>query len=97
MKSGRPVKIALTREEVFYCHRGRHPVLMHSRLGVKKDGAITGLHFQTILDGYHAVQRRDQSIPLCLRPERLAPVRDQEGLTSKVDDLDGMQTGSGLF
>ena len=25
---GRPVKICLTREEVFYCHRGRHPVLM---------------------------------------------------------------------
>ena len=26
--TGRPVKIALTREEVFYIHRGRHPVLM---------------------------------------------------------------------
>ena len=51
MKTGRPVKIALTREEVFYCHRGRHPVLMHSRLGLKKDGSITGMHFQTILDG----------------------------------------------
>jgi 4-hydroxybenzoyl-CoA reductase alpha subunit len=51
MKTGRPVKIALTREEVFYCHRGRHPVLMHSKLGVKKDGAITGMDFQTILDG----------------------------------------------
>lgn len=51
MKTGRPVKIALTREEVFYCHRGRHPVLMKSRLGLKKDGVITALHFQTILDG----------------------------------------------
>jgi len=51
MKTGRPVKIALTREEVFYCHRGRHPVLMHSRLGLKKDGSITGMHFKTILDG----------------------------------------------
>ena len=28
MVTGRPVKICLTREEVFYCHRGRHPVLM---------------------------------------------------------------------
>ena len=27
MMTGRPVKITLTREEVFYCHRGRHPVL----------------------------------------------------------------------
>ena len=31
MLLGRPVKIALTREEVFYCHRGRHPVLMKFR------------------------------------------------------------------
>jgi 4-hydroxybenzoyl-CoA reductase alpha subunit len=51
MMTGRPVKIALTREEVFYCHRGRHPVLMHSRLGLSKDGFIKGLHFKTILDG----------------------------------------------
>ena len=29
----RPVKICLTREEVFYCHRGRHPVLMQFKTG----------------------------------------------------------------
>ena len=34
--TGRPVKIALTREEVFYCHRGRHPVLMRVRTGFTK-------------------------------------------------------------
>jgi 4-hydroxybenzoyl-CoA reductase subunit alpha len=51
MMTGRPVKVTLTREEVFYCHRGRHPVLMHVKTGVKKDGAITGMHFQTFLDG----------------------------------------------
>ncbi|HEY7111835.1 MAG TPA: molybdopterin cofactor-binding domain-containing protein, partial [Thermoanaerobaculia bacterium] len=49
--AGRPVKICLTREEVFYCHRGRHPTLMKVRTGVKRDGAITGMHFQTLLDG----------------------------------------------
>jgi 4-hydroxybenzoyl-CoA reductase alpha subunit len=47
----RPVKICLTREEVFYCHRGRHPVLMHFKTGVKSDGTITGLHVKTLLDG----------------------------------------------
>ena len=47
----RPVKITLTREEVFYCHRGRHPVLMKFRTGVKADGTLTGVHLQTILDG----------------------------------------------
>ncbi|HMF57877.1 MAG TPA: molybdopterin cofactor-binding domain-containing protein [Pyrinomonadaceae bacterium] len=51
MITGRPVKIALTREEVFYCHRGRHPVLMKVRTGVKKDGAITAMDFQSFLDG----------------------------------------------
>jgi len=47
----RPVKICLTREEVFYCHRGRHPVLMHFRTGVRRDGTITGVHLKTLLDG----------------------------------------------
>ena len=51
IKTGKPVKIALTREEVFYCHRGRHPVLMQSRLGINKDGMIAGMHFKTLLDG----------------------------------------------
>ena len=51
MMTGRPVKVTLTREEVFYCHRGRHPVLMHVKTGVKKDGAITGMHFKSYLDG----------------------------------------------
>ncbi|MGH9315696.1 MAG: molybdopterin cofactor-binding domain-containing protein [Thermoanaerobaculia bacterium] len=49
--TGRPVKICLTREEVFYCHRGRHPTLMRVKTGVKKDGAITAMHFQSVLDG----------------------------------------------
>ena len=51
---GKPVKIALTREEVFYCHRGRHPVLMKVRTGVRKTERgleITGQELQTLLDG----------------------------------------------
>ncbi|HKZ70659.1 MAG TPA: molybdopterin cofactor-binding domain-containing protein, partial [Anaerolineales bacterium] len=51
MITGRPVKIALTREEVFYAHRGRHPVLMSVKTGVRSDGAITAMHFKTFLDG----------------------------------------------
>jgi 4-hydroxybenzoyl-CoA reductase alpha subunit len=47
----RPVKICLTREEVFYCHRGRHPVLMRFRTGVTNDGRITGMDLRTLLDG----------------------------------------------
>src|SRR5437762_2971079 len=51
MITGRPVKCTLTRGGVFYCHRGRHPVLMHVKTGVKKDGAITAMHFKSFLDG----------------------------------------------
>ena len=51
MLTGRPVKITLTREEVFYCHRGGHPTLMWVKTGVKKNGAITGMHFRSLLDG----------------------------------------------
>ena len=50
-KTGRPVKITLTREEVFFAHRGRHPVKMKLRTGVKSDGSITACHLQTWLDG----------------------------------------------
>jgi 4-hydroxybenzoyl-CoA reductase alpha subunit len=49
--TGRPVKITLTREEVFQCHRGRHPVKMRIRTGFRRDGRITGMHFQSLLDG----------------------------------------------
>ncbi|HEX9095993.1 MAG TPA: molybdopterin cofactor-binding domain-containing protein [Candidatus Dormibacteraeota bacterium] len=49
--TGRPVKITLTREEVFYAHRGRHPVLMKVKTGFTKDGRITAMQFQSFLDG----------------------------------------------
>jgi 4-hydroxybenzoyl-CoA reductase alpha subunit len=49
--TGRPVKITLTREEVFYAHRGRHPVLMRVRTGFAKDGRIKAMQFQSFLDG----------------------------------------------
>ncbi|MBC5805884.1 MAG: aldehyde oxidase [Candidatus Eremiobacter antarcticus] len=50
-KTGRPVKITLTREEVFYAHRGRHPVKFHLKTGVRNDGSITACHLQSWLDG----------------------------------------------
>jgi 4-hydroxybenzoyl-CoA reductase alpha subunit len=51
MLTGRPVKVTLTREEVFYAHRGRHPVLMWVKTGVRRDGSITAMHFKSFLDG----------------------------------------------
>ena len=51
LRLGRPCKATLTREEVFYCHRGRHPVLMHLKTGFTKDGSMTSQHLRTALDG----------------------------------------------
>jgi 4-hydroxybenzoyl-CoA reductase alpha subunit len=51
MRTRRPVKITLDREEVFYAHRGRHPVKMRIKTGVQKDGEITAVHYQSWLDG----------------------------------------------
>jgi 4-hydroxybenzoyl-CoA reductase subunit alpha len=51
MMTRRPVKITLTREESFYIHRGRHPVKMFAKTGVKSDGTIQAMHYKTYLDG----------------------------------------------
>ena len=50
-RTGRPVKITCTREEVFLLHRGRHPVKMWIKTGVKQDGTLTAMHFRSFLDG----------------------------------------------
>src|SRR2546425_10357099 len=47
MRTHRPVKITLDREEVFYAHRGRHPVKMRIRTGVKRDGGINAVRYQS--------------------------------------------------
>jgi len=51
MLTGRPIKAALNREEVFYCHRGRHPVLMWLKTGWSNDGRLLGMDFQSFVDG----------------------------------------------
>ncbi|HXJ67672.1 MAG TPA: xanthine dehydrogenase family protein molybdopterin-binding subunit [Verrucomicrobiae bacterium] len=51
MVTGRPVKILYTREEVFYAHRGRHPMRMRYRTGVMKDGTLTGTDARILIDG----------------------------------------------
>ncbi len=50
-RTARPVKITCTREEVFLNHRGRHPVKMWIKTGVKRDGTLTAMHFRSFLDG----------------------------------------------
>ena len=51
MVTGRPVKILYTREEVFYAHRGRHPMRLRYRTGVMRDGTLTGTDAKITIDG----------------------------------------------
>lgn len=51
MKTGRPVKLLYTREEVFYAHRGRHPMKIKHRTGFTREGKLIGVDARTILDG----------------------------------------------
>ncbi|MCB9763303.1 MAG: molybdopterin-dependent oxidoreductase [Alphaproteobacteria bacterium] len=51
MRTGRPVKFILDREEVFYAHRGRHEVRMTLKMGVTRDGRITAADFKAWADG----------------------------------------------
>ncbi|MBI4387147.1 MAG: molybdopterin-dependent oxidoreductase, partial [Elusimicrobia bacterium] len=51
MATGRPVQFTLSREEVFYCHRGRHPSLMRLETGWTRSGKLVDMRFQCALDG----------------------------------------------
>ena len=55
-KAGRPVKILYTREEVFYAHRGRHPMDMQMTVAGNRDGTITAVKSDILIDGgaYHS-------------------------------------------
>jgi 4-hydroxybenzoyl-CoA reductase subunit alpha len=49
--SGRPVKMLWSREEVFYAHRGRHPMQLHYKTGLSRDGRITAVDAKILIDG----------------------------------------------
>ncbi len=51
IKTGRPVRILLTREEQFTSTRHRHPFIVKIKTGLKKDGAIVAKDCVAIADG----------------------------------------------
>ncbi len=50
-KLGKPVKVTYDRSEVFFQNKGRHPALMKVKMGFDRQGQITGLDFDSTLDG----------------------------------------------
>ncbi|MFQ5701270.1 MAG: molybdopterin cofactor-binding domain-containing protein [Acidobacteriota bacterium] len=47
----RPVKILFDREEVFLTNHGRHPTRTVMTMGVSREGKITGLDLEALIDG----------------------------------------------
>jgi CO/xanthine dehydrogenase Mo-binding subunit len=51
LKSGRPVKLILSREEDFECVRAAHPCKMRVKTGATKDGVLVAREVELLLDG----------------------------------------------
>jgi 4-hydroxybenzoyl-CoA reductase alpha subunit len=51
MRSGRPVRIVTSQEEVMYAYRQRHPTLIRLRSGWKRDGTLVALDADILADG----------------------------------------------
>jgi 4-hydroxybenzoyl-CoA reductase alpha subunit len=50
-RTGRPVLMEYSREEMVRHFRGRHKQHMDLKVGVKRDGTITAVQFRSVLDG----------------------------------------------
>lgn len=50
LKCGKPVKIINSRKEEFYASRGRHPMIIDIKTGVKKDGSLVAREATIIAD-----------------------------------------------
>jgi CO/xanthine dehydrogenase Mo-binding subunit len=51
LKSGRPVKLVYDRVEDMLATTKRHPAIIRHRTGVKKDGRLTAIEIDAVLDG----------------------------------------------
>ncbi|HET9274942.1 MAG TPA: xanthine dehydrogenase family protein molybdopterin-binding subunit, partial [Gemmatimonadales bacterium] len=51
LKSGRPVKLVYDREEDLVATTKRHPSIVRHRTGVRKDGRLSAMEIEIVLDG----------------------------------------------
>lgn len=50
-KTGRPVKIIASQEEVLYAYRQRHPTIINIKTGLLKDGTLVAMDAEIIAEG----------------------------------------------
>jgi putative selenate reductase molybdopterin-binding subunit len=59
LRAGRPVRLVMSRKEVFLAARTRHPQIIRMRTGINPDGQITALSLKTVMNtgayGSHAL------------------------------------------
>lgn len=59
LRTGRPIRLVLSRSEVFISARTRHPQIMRLRTGINRDGMVTTVALDTIMNtgayGSHAL------------------------------------------
>ncbi len=51
MKTGRPVRVVASQEEVLFAYRQRHPTLVKMKTGLMKDGTMVAIDVEIIADG----------------------------------------------
>ncbi len=71
-KTGRPVKVVLSREEVFLACKSSHRMIFDLKTGVKKDGLIVAQHMKIINDP--GAYRGSSPIPMYLSYAFSSPV-----------------------
>ncbi|MDP2932211.1 MAG: xanthine dehydrogenase family protein molybdopterin-binding subunit [Chloroflexota bacterium] len=70
MKAGRPVKLVRSRTEEFTLPRYRPAVWNHFRLGARKDGTITAIQTEVVMDnGAYQYLGRRQASHMCCRSD----------------------------
>jgi 4-hydroxybenzoyl-CoA reductase subunit alpha len=78
IKTGRPVRVAYSREEEFLVTPRRHPAIIYLRTAVARDGALLARYCRIILDG--GAYNRVGDIPLLLSLMYLNLPYAQKGL-----------------
>ncbi|MDO8691783.1 MAG: xanthine dehydrogenase family protein molybdopterin-binding subunit, partial [Dehalococcoidia bacterium] len=99
LKTGRPVRLALNREEVFYHGGGRMPMVIEMRMGVDRDGRFVAIDYKLIAE--NGAYNRNSLTPMILAgslmhlPYRLPNSRYEGNLVYTNNPPTGVQRGAG--
>ncbi len=99
LRTGRPVRLALNREEVFYHGGGRMPMVIEMRMGVDRDGRFVAIDYK--LTAENGAYNRNSLTPMVLAgslmhlPYRLPNSRYEGNLVYTNNPPTGVQRGAG--